>query len=90
MLKCVIQIALGEGIDTTARQSKVAGVQFVTPETYDRAAAHFDRLRGDSRVERMDLQPKPDGAHLRSSLDRLGYCLASAVTRKELLTLLDF
>jgi len=90
MLENVIRMALGQDLDPLPRQSRVAGVQFVTPATYSRAAAHFERIRNDARVHRMELHPKPEGAVLRSSMDRLGYCIASADTREALLTLLEF
>jgi biotin carboxylase len=90
MLENVIRMAIGEPIDPSAKKSQVAGVQFVTPENHARATGQFERLRGDSRVQRMKLCPRPEDAALRSSLDRLGYCIASAATREELLPVLNF
>jgi carbamoyl-phosphate synthase large subunit len=90
MLEGVVRISLGQKIDVEPRHSRAAGVQFVTPEAHARASMHFERIRDDARVCRMELRPKPDGAVLRSSLDRLGYCIASADTRDELLPFLEF
>jgi biotin carboxylase len=89
MLENVIRMAIGEKIDPVAKRSQVAGVQFVTPENHARATEWFERLRGDSRVHRIKLLSRPKDAVLRSSLDRLGYCIASAATRAELLTVLN-
>jgi carbamoyl-phosphate synthase large subunit len=90
MLENVIRMAIGEPIDPAAKKSHVAGIRFVTPENHARAKEQLDRLRGDSRVHRMQLRPKPRDAVLRSSLDRLGYCIAWARTRQELLAVLNF
>jgi len=90
MLENVVRVALGEEIDPTPVRSKFAGVQFVTPENYARAAERFEQMRGDPRVCRMELHGKPKDASLRSSLDRLGYLIASATTRDELLDTFDF
>jgi len=89
MLENVIHLALGEQIDPLAKSSHVAGVQFFTPENHTCAAGQVERLRGDSRVHKMKLDAKPEDAVLRSSLDRLGYCIASAATREELLVVLN-
>lgn len=90
MLENVIQMAIGEPIDPAAKRSHVAGVQFVTPENHARATEQFERLRGDSRVHQIKLLSRPKDAFLRSSLDRLGFCIASARTRAELLAVLNF
>jgi len=90
MLENVIRIAIGEQIDPVSNRSQVSGVQFLTAENHGRATELFTSLRDDSRVHRMELRPRPKDAVLRSSLDRLGYCIASAATREELLTLLNF
>ena len=89
MLEGVIRIALGQEINAEPRYSRAAGVQFVTTETHTRAMMYFERIRNDRRVHRIELQPKPNGAMLRSSMDRLGYCIASAESRQELLPLLE-
>lgn len=90
MLENVIRMAIGEPIDPAAKRSHVAGVQFVTPENHARATEQFERLRRDPRVHRLELHPRPESAVLRSSLDRLGYCIAAAETREELLPVLNF
>jgi carbamoyl-phosphate synthase large subunit len=90
MVEAVIRLALGLEIDAGHRWSQVAGIQFVTPANHGRAETHFARVRGDARVKRLELRPKPAGAVLRSSLDRLGYCLASAESRGALLAVLEF
>ena len=63
-------MAIGEEIDPAPVRSKVAGVQFVTPENHARAAERFEQMRGDPRVHRLELHAKPKDTALRSSLDR--------------------
>lgn len=90
MLRNVIRLAIGHEIDLAPVTSKVAGIQFVTPENHARAAERFAQVRRDPRVHRTELHEKPKDATLRSSLDRLGYLIASAETREELLATLNF
>jgi carbamoyl-phosphate synthase large subunit len=90
MLENIIRIALGQPIDPAPTRSMIAGVQFVTPENHARAKKQLDQIRTDARVHRIEFRPRPEAAALRSSLDRLGYLIASAPTREELSSLLNF
>ena len=90
MLENVLRIALGEEIKTRQQWSRFAGIRFVTPETHERAKSHFELICNDPRVCGLEMHEKPDGATLRSSLDRLGHCIAVGNTRQELLAILEF
>lgn len=90
MLENAIRISLGEEIDPVPKLANCAGIQFVTPQDYECAKQKFQQLRADRRIHRMELRPSPNGAALQSSLDRLGYCIASARQRDELFELLHF
>jgi carbamoyl-phosphate synthase large subunit len=90
MLENIIKIALGEPFHPQPLYNRFSGIQFVTPDSYTRAVAHFEHIRNDARIHRLEIHPKPEGAVLQSSFDRLGYCIAVCETRQQLLSILEF
>lgn len=64
-----------------------AGIQFIDANSY-KIAKDFITKNGN-KLFRYELKPFKDTA-IRSSLDRLGYIIASNKSRKDLIKILDF
>ncbi len=87
MLKNIIHISINEPINICESKKMYAGIQFIDANSY-KIAKDFITKNGN-KLFRYELKPFKDTA-IRSSLDRLGYIIASNKSRKDLIKILDF
>jgi carbamoyl-phosphate synthase large subunit len=89
MLENIINISIGHKINTKITKRNYAGVQFVNSENYDSVKRHLEEISLKSGFVRSELKEYKK-VELKSSLDRLGYYICTAKTRKKLLDLLNY
>ena len=90
MIQEIIAISVGEDIISIQTKNDFAGIHFVTPENYESAKLHFDRIKNADGVKEVLIKDKNKSTELRSSLDRLGHLIVKADSREQLEQLLFF
>lgn len=86
MLENAVKISLGEKIDTEKKTNMYSGIQFINSENYNRTTRFIKK--NPKKLIRYQIDPFRESL-LESSFDRLGYFIAVANTREDLLELLD-
>ena len=81
MLENLIKLSLGEKIDTEVKFKKWSCVQFLNDENYYRCLEFIQT--GDKHIRVNEVGEYKDSV-IKSSLDRLGYVILQADTKKEI------
>lgn len=81
MLKNVINLSIGGKLDLQPKLNKFSGIQFITPKNYNSAKEFIEKKTNE--IVDFDLNPFKK-IIIKNSLDRLGYIIFSAQTRKGL------
>jgi biotin carboxylase len=90
MLREIISISVGTTISSTHTRHDFAGIHFVTPDNYESAKVHLNKIRNAPGVQEFLIANKMNTTELKSSLDRLGHLIAKAKSREQLEQLLFF
>jgi len=88
MLRNIINISIGKEINSKKKKKKYAGIQFINSDNYDLAKKHLEKIKSRTGFVKSELKEYRK-MELKSSLDRLGYYICVANSRKKLLELLD-
>lgn len=89
MLEGIINISIGNKINTKRIKNVFAGIQFINSDNYHFAKKHIKNIKTKTGLIKTDLKEYKQ-FNLKSSLDRLGYIICISNTRSRLDKLLNF
>jgi len=73
MLSNVLEIALGNNINTIKTKNNFAGICFLTPQNYTVTIERIRKMNQNEKIISKEVKEFKDGMELKSSLDRLGH-----------------
>ena len=88
MLRNIINISLGKGVDINKTKSNFSGVQFINSKNYTSSKNYIKSLMGNEDLEKYEIKEYQD-IKLTNSMNRLGYFICKSNTREGLIKMLN-